>query len=101
MFRKYSQSVQYQVWFTFKFFRKLADHVLLLLMPESGDSIQFSKAGIMEIAGSFVINRCDLPGADATEAQLRGVLGDDRPIWAVSSMRDEGIGEVVDAIVAM
>jgi len=78
--------------------RKLTDHVLLLLMPESGDAIQFSKAGIMEIAGSFVINKSDLPGADATEAQLRGVLGEDRPIWAVSAMRDEGIGEVVDWI---
>jgi len=81
--------------------KKLTDHVVLLLMPESGDAIQFSKAGIMEIAGSFVINKSDLPGADATEAQLRGVLGENRPIWSVSSMRDEGIDQVVDAILAM
>ena len=55
----------------------------------------------MEIAGSFVINKSDLPGADATEANLRGVLGADRPIWTVSSMRDEGIGEVVDWITTL
>jgi LAO/AO transport system ATPase len=81
--------------------RRLTDHVLLLLMPEAGDAIQFSKAGIMEIAGSFVINKCDLPGADATEAQLLGVLGKDRPIWKVSSMRNEGFDQVADAIAAM
>lgn len=81
--------------------RKLTDHVVLLLMPESGDAIQFSKAGIMEIAGSFVINKCDLPGADATEAQLTGVVGKDRPIWRVSSMRNEGFDDVADAIAGM
>jgi len=81
--------------------RRLTDHVLLLLMPESGDAIQFSKAGIMEIAGSFVINKCDLPGADATEAQLRGVVGTDRPIWKVSSMRNEGFDAVADVVAAM
>jgi len=80
---------------------ELSDHVLLLLMPETGDAIQFSKAGIMEIAGSFVINKADLPGADATEAQLLGVLGNDRPIWKVSSVRDHGFGDVADAVAAL
>jgi len=76
--------------------RELASHVLLLLMPESGDAVQFSKAGIMEIAHCFVINKCDLNGADATEAQLRGAVGNDRPIWKVSTIRDEGIDAVAD-----
>lgn len=80
---------------------ELSDHVLLLLMPESGDAIQFSKAGIMEIAGSFVINKADLPGADATEAQLLGVIGKDRPVWKVSSVRDEGFGDVLDYVAAL
>ena len=81
--------------------RKLADHTLLLLMPESGDAIQFSKAGIMEIANGFVVNKCDLAGADATEGQLRGAVGDDRPIWRVSSVRNEGIDAVADWIVSL
>lgn len=78
---------------------ELSDEVLLVLMPESGDAVQFSKAGIMEIADSFIINKADLPGADATEAQLLGVVGKDRPIWKVSSVRDQGFGDVVSAII--
>lgn len=76
--------------------RTVASTVLLILMPDSGDSVQFSKAGIMEIAHAFVLNKSDLAGADATEAQLRGVLSDERPLWKVSSVRDEGIGAVAD-----
>ena len=74
----------------------LVDQTLLLLMPDSGDAIQFSKAGIMEIATSFVLNKCDLPGADATQAQLLSAVGDARPIWRVSTLRDEGIDQVAD-----
>jgi LAO/AO transport system ATPase len=74
----------------------LTKNVLLLLMPESGDSIQFSKAGIMEIARCFVINKADIPGADATEGQLCSAVGDKRPVWKVSSVRDEGLKEVAD-----
>jgi LAO/AO transport system ATPase len=81
--------------------RDLSDHILLLLMPESGDVIQFSKAGIMEIAGGFVLNKCDLTGADATEAQLRSAVGQDRPVWRVSSVRDEGIDAVADWVTSL
>lgn len=76
--------------------RELVEQTVLLLMPDSGDAIQFSKAGIMEIAGCFVINKCDLPGADATQAQLLSAIGDSRPIWRVSTLRDEGIDAVAD-----
>jgi LAO/AO transport system ATPase len=76
--------------------RDMTDHVLLLMMPDSGDAIQFSKAGIMEIASAFVINKCDLAGADATEAQLRGAVGDTRPIWRVTTIRDEGVDKVAE-----
>ncbi len=76
--------------------RELTQRVVLLLMPDSGDAVQFSKAGIMEIASCFVLNKCDLPGADATEAQLRNSLGDDRPIFRVSAVRDEGTDRVAD-----
>ncbi len=76
--------------------RDLTDHIMLLLMPDSGDSVQFSKAGIMEIANCFVVNKSDLVGVEATEAQLRSAVGGDRPIWRVSTIRDEGIEAVTD-----
>ncbi len=76
--------------------RTLTDHILLLLMPDSGDAVQFSKAGIMEIASGYVLNKCDLPGADATEGQLIGAIGDDKPLWKVSAIRNEGFDAVAD-----
>lgn len=78
--------------------RTVADHIILLLMPDSGDAIQFSKAGIMEIASCFVLNKCDLSGADAAQAQFLAAVGDDRPLWKVSTVRDEGIDAVADWI---
>jgi len=41
-----------------------ADTTIVVLTPESGDSIQAMKAGLMEIADFFVLNKCDRPGAD-------------------------------------
>ncbi len=76
--------------------RDLADETILLLMPDSGDSVQFSKAGIMEIATCFVLNKCDLAGADAAAAQLISAVGESRPIFRASTIRDEGIEEIAD-----
>lgn len=81
--------------------RTVADQTILLLMPETGDSIQFSKAGITEIADCFVLNKCDLAGADAAEASLIGAVGDGRPIFRVSTLRKEGIDRVADWLVAL
>jgi LAO/AO transport system kinase len=52
----------------------VADLVLVVLTPGSGDDIQTFKAGIMEIADIFVLNKSDLPGAAALEAQIRGMI---------------------------
>lgn len=71
--------------------RQVAPDVLLLLMPDAGDSMQFSKAGVVEIATGFVVNKADLPGVNKTIEQLRDALHDDRPIWSVSSLRGEGL----------
>jgi len=76
----------------------IVERTLLLLMPESGDAIQFSKAGIMEIADAFVINKCDLAGADATVGQLKSALEGDRPVFRASTVLNEGIDAVVDWI---
>jgi LAO/AO transport system kinase len=43
---------------------RLADQVILVLVPESGDDIQTMKSGILEIADIFVVNKSDRPGAD-------------------------------------
>lgn len=78
--------------------RNLADEVLLLLMPGAGDSVQFTKAGVVEIATGFVVNKADLPGADTTIRQLKDSLDDDRPVWCVSSLRGEGLDPLCDWI---
>ena len=71
--------------------RHVAREVLLLLMPGAGDAVQFTKAGVVEIATGFVVNKSDLPGADQTIRDLRDSVGDNRPIWSVSSLRGEGL----------
>lgn len=71
--------------------RKVASEVLLLAMPSAGDSIQFEKAGVVEIATGFVVNKSDLPGADKTIKELRDSVHDPRPVWAVSALRGEGL----------
>jgi len=43
---------------------RTADSTVLVLVPESGDSIQTLKAGVMEVADIFVVNKADRPGAD-------------------------------------
>ena len=52
-----------------------ADTVLVVLVPESGDGIQAMKAGLMEIADVFVVNKADRPGADRLVKELRTSLG--------------------------
>ncbi len=53
---------------------KFADIVLVVLVPGAGDEIQVFKAGIMEIADIFVLNKADSPETDKTERQLRAIL---------------------------
>jgi LAO/AO transport system kinase len=51
-----------------------ADTVVVVLVPESGDGIQAMKAGLMEIADIFVVNKADRPGADRVMKDLRVAL---------------------------
>ena len=51
-----------------------ADTVVVVLVPESGDGIQAMKAGLMEIADIFVVNKADRPGADHVLNDLRTAL---------------------------
>lgn len=53
---------------------KLADIIVVILIPGAGDEIQVFKAGIMEIADIFILNKADSPLADRTEKQLKAML---------------------------
>ena len=54
--------------------RTLVDTVVLVVVPESGDAIQAMKAGIMEMADIYVVNKADRPGAKATAADIQSIL---------------------------
>ncbi|MBW7934031.1 MAG: methylmalonyl Co-A mutase-associated GTPase MeaB [Gemmatimonadaceae bacterium] len=54
---------------------RTADTSLLVLVPEAGDSIQTLKAGLMEIADVFVVNKADRPGADRLRNDIALMLG--------------------------
>lgn len=82
--------------------RALADVVVLLVQPESGDDLQWEKAGILEIADIVVVHKADLPGADQTTAQVRGALDlsskNATQVFAISSKNGQGIEELWRAI---
>ena len=63
---------------------RTADTSVVVLVPESGDSIQTLKAGLMEIADLYVVNKADRPGADRLRNELELMLG----LRAGNSMRD-------------
>ncbi len=85
----------------------LADTTLVLLAPGMGDGIQAAKAGILEVADLFVVNKADRDGADTVVRDLRYMLslGDRRtdggwrvPILKTVASRGEGADEVVEEI---
>ncbi len=63
---------------------RTADTTLVVLVPESGDSIQTLKAGLMEIADIFAVNKSDRPGADRLRNEIEVMLG----MRAGATMRD-------------
>ena len=78
----------------------VADTVLLVLMPGSGDSIQALKAGIMEIPDVIAINKMDHPAAKTMLSEVRSVLALDRerawkvPIVLTEAQRGENVAEL-------
>jgi LAO/AO transport system kinase len=86
--------------------RAQVDTLLLVLLPESGDVVQAMKAGIMEMADVFVVNKCDLAGAQkmATDIQRIAAVsrrepGSWRPtVLLASATRPESIAALSDAI---
>jgi GTPase len=83
---------------------ELAQTTLVALQPGSGDSIQVLKAGIMEIADVFVINKADQPGADKLDRELKSYLalshradGWSPKIVQTVASEGRGIAEVIEA----
>lgn len=98
----------------------VADVTVVVLVPESGDTIQTMKAGLMEIADIFVVNKADRDGADliygelktlsglyaSSESHHRGGEKVDRdllkekiiPVLKVCAVKNEGVGALVAAI---
>jgi LAO/AO transport system kinase len=84
-----------------------ADSTVVVLVPESGDSVQAMKAGLMEIGDLFVINKADREGAERaafairSALELRATTSDwTAPVLLTTASRGEGVAELVDGIEA-
>jgi LAO/AO transport system kinase len=86
----------------------LADSVVVLVAPGMGDAIQAAKAGILEVADLFVVNKADKPDTQQVVRDLRNMIaladrgpGDWKPpILTTVAMTGEGIGELVTRLEA-
>lgn len=83
----------------------LADITIVAIVPEAGDEIQTMKAGLMEIADIFVVNKADRPGADTFVQNLRLMLApafanhtEEIPVIKTVASKNEGIAELKNAI---
>jgi LAO/AO transport system kinase len=82
----------------------LADITVVVLVPEAGDEVQTMKAGLMEIADIFVVNKSDRPDADMFVKNLRQMLAPvfskhhDVPVIKTIASEKKGIDELMGAI---
>lgn len=85
---------------------KAADTTIVVVVPESGDSVQAMKAGLMEIADIFVVNKSDRPGSDQAVNALKTILflknHDEKtwmpPILKAIAAENKGILEIFEQI---
>jgi LAO/AO transport system kinase len=76
---------------------------VVILVPGMGDELQAFKAGLMEIADLFVINKADLEGAEKLKVELEGVLSlstkqKELPIFMTVASTGDGLAELQEAI---
>lgn len=84
----------------------LADSTIVLVAPGMGDGIQAAKAGIVEIADLFVVNKADRADAARTVRELRSAIGYTppseggwaRPVIAASALNGSGIDQIIAAL---
>lgn len=85
--------------------RELADVVVLLVQPESGDELQWEKAGLLEVADVVVVHKADLAGAERMEAQVKELLSlpgcREITVLRASSAKGQGLPELWQAITAV
>lgn len=85
---------------------RLADTSIFVLTPGSGDAIQMMKAGILEVADIFVVNKADLEGASRSKMELQAMLGMksgaceewEPSVLLTEAVNNIGIEELVDEI---
>lgn len=82
-----------------------SDYVVLVTYPGGGDSIQAIKAGVMEIADLFVVNKCDRDGADIIVSEISAMLDlsndateEIPPVIKVSAFTKEGIDKLMEIL---
>jgi LAO/AO transport system ATPase len=82
--------------------RAMVDVLVLLLQPETGDDLQWEKAGLLEVADVVVIHKADMPGADRVEAQVLATLslsaGQAPAVLRVSARTGMGVEALWSAI---
>lgn len=84
-----------------------ADTTIVVLVPESGDSVQAMKAGLMEIADIFILNKSDREGADAIASTIRNIIHlkpSSKDGWIINVLKtigsqNKGIEELFNEIV--
>lgn len=82
----------------------LADITLVVMVPESGDDVQTMKAGLMEVADVFVVNKSDRPGADTLVSALRQMLAPafqrqkEVPVLKTVASTGAGVPELMDVL---
>jgi LAO/AO transport system kinase len=82
----------------------LADRTVVVLVPEAGDEIQTMKAGLLEVADLFVVNKSDRPDADRFRSHLERMMQEDRspgsitPIVSAVATEKKGIDEVLSKL---
>lgn len=84
---------------------ELADTTILVLTPNAGDSVQTFKAGVMEIADIFAVNKADLPDARAVVREVLALLslapereGWRFPVLTTTAITGEGVADLTDQI---
>jgi LAO/AO transport system ATPase len=84
---------------------QLVDVLVLLVQPETGDDLQWEKAGLLEVADVVVVHKADLPGADRVEAQVLSILGLSEghvpPVLRVSARGGTGLHELWNLIASL
>lgn len=84
-----------------------ADTTIVVLVPESGDSVQAMKAGLMEIADFFILNKCDRPGSQQAYTALQTILmikDHDENTWLPKIIKtvaseSKGVQEIAEEII--